>query len=244
MLQPEHIDRIDGAYQLYRRRDDASHPTELEATLFRKTYAYGADPPFITCLGVWDTVGALGIPIGRLGGVSREVLGLRFHDVELSRFVRNAFHAVAIDERRDAFAPSLWEQPVGKDKGEQRVEQVWFAGVHANVGGGYADAGLSDVAFRSIVERAAECGLAFDPPYLAEAGEANPLGALRDSRTGIYRFLPRHIRRVCAPPEGKLTYESVHPAVIERIASDPAYRPGNLPADLLRTAPDPVAARR
>ncbi len=75
-------------------------------------------------------------------------------------------------------------------------------------------------------------------------GQGNPLGKLRDSRTGFYRFLPTHIRRVCAPTEGMLTYESVHPAVIERVASDATYRPRNSPPDILPAAPGGVAARR
>ena len=234
ILRREHMGELPSANTLYRRRDDAAHPREREATLFRKTFSYEGwgDTTRIKFLGVWDTVGTLGIPLGWLGPISRRILRLEFHDRELSRCVENAFHALAIDERRGPFAPAIWEQPKGKNKGNQHIEQAWFAGVHGNVGGGYADARPSDIAFTWIQQHAARRGLSFDQPYLDQGVDGVGLGALRESRTGLYRLLPSPVRKVCVPRNG-LTYESIHPSVNERMRIFSSYRPKNVPADLL-----------
>jgi uncharacterized protein (DUF2235 family) len=100
----------------------------------------------IKVIGVWDTVGSVGIPadLARL-----DVLNFRryygFHDTSLGLHVEHAFHALALDERRKNFVPTLWMQkPEGKAKG-QELKQVWFAGVHCDVGGGYPVHGTSDI---------------------------------------------------------------------------------------------------
>jgi uncharacterized protein (DUF2235 family) len=229
LLRKEHRDRVEEAYRLYRRRDADSHPRAIEAQLFRKSYTYESygHEVRIRCLGVWDTVGALGIPIGWIGKVTRFVLRLQFHDVKLSSYVDNAFQALAIDERRPPFKPAIWERQEHA-KG-QRLEQAWFAGVHTNVGGGYADSGLSDIAFLWMKERAASCGLAFDEDYVRQAIHPNVLGVLRDSRTVLYRLIPPYVRPVGSsgtPP----TSEVVDPSPYERLRLDPTYRPENLPA--------------
>ncbi|MFL5493822.1 MAG: DUF2235 domain-containing protein, partial [Gemmatimonadales bacterium] len=118
---------------LYRSRSQDSTPVAAKAVDFRVEHSH---PDFrIKCIGVWDTVGALGIPIdGPLGAVSRLRHG--FHDVRLSSRVDCGFHAIAIDERRSPFMPTLWEQQPNAAASGQRLEQIWFTGVHADVGGG------------------------------------------------------------------------------------------------------------
>ena len=101
-------------------------------------------------MGVWDTVGALGMPVRGLRFINR-LMGLEFHDVKLSSTVDHACHAVAIDEKRKPFMPALWEQQAHAMG--QKMEQAWFAGVHSNIGGGYEDAGLSDIAPSARGER-------------------------------------------------------------------------------------------
>lgn len=141
----------------------------------------------IRCVGVWDTVGSLGIP----GDLGRRLLGSKFdfHDVQLNPRVQVALHAVAVDEKRSAFAPTLWVRPRGEPApDEQVVEQVWFPGVHSNVGGSYADCGLSDVAFDWMVKRVGRLTrLGFDPGYLAEHVKPDALGKGVESRTGLYK---------------------------------------------------------
>ncbi|MFQ6393924.1 DUF2235 domain-containing protein [Nocardia sp. KC 131] len=116
-------------------------------------------PAKIDFLGVFDTVGALGVP-----GLTS--LRHKFHDVKLSSNVHCARQALAIDERRRNFEPCLWQVPIEPEvkyrKHFDRVKQVWFAGVHSDVGGGYAECGLSDLTLQWMVAEAESVGLAFD----------------------------------------------------------------------------------
>ena len=126
----------------------------------------------IECLGVWDTVGALGIP-GDAFNVSNRAR-YAFHDTALSALTRHAFQALAIDEQRGPFEATLWERPKEPISG-QVVEQVWFPGVHANVGGGYPNSELADLALRWMLARiVANTKLEFDtaelPYFLPEQG--------------------------------------------------------------------------
>ena len=108
----------------------------------------------IEMLGVWDTVGALGIPISFLKDKSGKIFN--FHDTLLSPEVRFACHAVAIDEKRASFEPTLWQET---SENRNRIKQVWFPGVHSDVGGGYPERHHSDVALKWMVDQAKERGL-------------------------------------------------------------------------------------
>jgi uncharacterized protein (DUF2235 family) len=221
LLRPVHVHRIAEGYALYRRRDRESNPRAVESQLFRKSYSI--ETP-IKLIGVWDTVGALGIPSGPLGWLNG-VLRLRFHDVKLSSYVENAFQALAIDERRRPFKPAIWERQ--EHARTQRLEQAWFPGVHTNVGGGYSDSGLSDIAFSWMKERAAECGLAFDETYVRDTIRPSSVGELRKSMTLFYRLLIPHQRRIPGMGEAP-THDVVHPSAYERQRAL-GYRPTNLP---------------
>ena len=166
---------------------------------------------------MWDTVGSLGIPVGFLRFLTYRKY--QFHDTELSSWVDNAFHAVAIDERRNTFRSALWSNEPGD---HQWVEQEWFSGVHANVGGGYQEAGLSDVTFLWMMERAEKCGLAMNKAYVKEHIKPNPLGTLYNSRTGWYLFLGTYGRPILRG--------TVSDTAIERRDAplEPPYRPRNL----------------
>jgi hypothetical protein len=154
-------------------------------------------------VGLWDTVGALGIPID---GFRPPLLSRlwSFHDTRLSRYVHNAYHAIAIDERRGPFKPTLWVQQ--DDAVDQKLEQVWFAGVHCDVGGGYRDPELADIPLLWMAVKARACGLALKPDHLIvktagvdpehhRAGievAPDPMGKLHESRTRFYRLLPAY----------------------------------------------------
>ncbi|MBL1077862.1 DUF2235 domain-containing protein [Nocardia sp. 2] len=147
-------------YQSKKAHPDDPDPPEWEE--FRKANCY-PDPVKINFLGVFDTVGAMGIP-----GVT--AWRHRFHDVRLSRIVHCARQALALDERRRNFEPCLWEVPVElaeKYYRDDRVKQVWFEGVHSDVGGGYRECALSDITLRWMVAEAQAEGLAFDHERLA-----------------------------------------------------------------------------
>lgn len=229
LLVKDHADRLGAAYELYRRRDATADAPD--AVKFRGDYSQPAVD--IALLGVWDTVGALGIPLAGLRWLSRRKY--QFHDVKLSGIVRRAFHAVAIDERRKSFAPTLWE---GTPKPNQTVEQVWFSGVHSDVGGGYAEHGLSDVAFRWMMQRAQEAGLEFDGTYVAAQISPDYAAPLHVSRKGVYRLVPPLVR-----PIGKDTSrrEAADVAALRRLANDAlGYDAPNL-ARYLRTRTAHVA---
>ncbi|WP_067697308.1 DUF2235 domain-containing protein [Nocardia jejuensis] len=158
---------IDGKYpealRIYQQRklnpDDPDPPAWAE---FRRENCY-PDPVTINFLGVFDTVGAMGIP-----GIT--AWRHRFHDVRLGRNVLCARQALAIDERRRAFEPCLWEVPVEltpKYRRPDRVKQVWFEGVHSDIGGGYEECALSDITLRWMIAEAESEGLAFDHDRLA-----------------------------------------------------------------------------
>ena len=221
LLKREFIDKLDDAYTLYRRRDDESHPRGIEAQLFRKSFSYEVRIKFI---GVWDTVGALGIPLSGFRFLNKR---WAFHDVQLSTWVDNAYQALAIDEKRKPFKPAIWEQQADAGKVNQKLEQVWFAGVHTNVGGGYEDAGLSDIALLWMIQNAEACGLAFDQDYISRNIKPNTLGVLRNSKTDLYRLMPDFIRPI---GRGTNSHESVADSAVKRQkqAKDPAYDPGNL----------------
>lgn len=109
----------------------------------------------IECLGVFDTVGALGVPLDLFRGLNQETYA--FHNTELTSIVKRSFHAVAIDEARRSFEAALWRTPKFKRYGSL-TEQVWFPGAHADVGGGYLDwendeHGLEEIALDWMVKR-------------------------------------------------------------------------------------------
>ncbi|MDF1623515.1 MAG: DUF2235 domain-containing protein [Pseudohongiella nitratireducens] len=150
----------------------------------------------VTMLGVWDTVGAMGLPTqGLLGKLTRSQH--QFHNTRLSKNVRHAYQALAMNEMRRPFEPALWRGKCPKDV--ETVEQVWFPGVHGNIGGGYADAGLSDVALEWMLEKAANHGLTLRPNYLINRVDPNPFAEMRDPIRPLYRSLmigrPR-VRRI------------------------------------------------
>jgi uncharacterized protein (DUF2235 family) len=226
ILHPRHTDKIPDAYAFYR---SSVRPDDPEAVEFRKKLSAEGT---VKCIGVWDTVGALGIP-GRLSALTRRKHA--FHDVKLSSHVKNAFHALAVDERRKPFAPTLWQAKPGAD---QVVEQVWFAGTHSNVGGGYEDCGLSDLAFEWMTQKASGCGLEFDADHMKEILQCSCEGTLYESLKPAFRFLGSHEREIGAPAKDDTgnqleTFESVHPSARERIRLVTAppkgpYRPRNL----------------
>jgi hypothetical protein len=101
--------------------------------------------------------------------------------------VECALHAIASDEKRGPFGPTLWQKPKGERLKQRAVEQVWFPGVHSNVGGSYPDAGLSDVALLWMIRRVqAHTGLAFDERYIAAQVKPDPMAEIYESRGPLY----------------------------------------------------------
>jgi uncharacterized protein (DUF2235 family) len=144
----------------------------------------------IKCIGVWDTVGSVGIPadVAELDVFFKKYYG--FFDTDLGLHVEHAFHAVALDERRKNFAPTLWMQKPGAVN--QELKQVWFAGVHCDVGGGYAEHGASDIPLAWMASEVAPY-LDIDFDYLRARRDLSDkwaLGTLHESFTGFWTTLP------------------------------------------------------
>ena len=225
VLRKNRVDEVMKAYEFYR----SDHlPASDEAKAFRMQKSVETR---IRCIGVWDTVGSLGIPATPLRYFSERKY--RFHDVQLSSWVDNAFHALAIDERRVPFRPAIWEaQQPSEGQPPQTIKQVWFAGVHSDVGGGYTSTGLSDLTLEWMIREAAGCGLGFLTEILAGLS-GDPLGEIHDSMTLGYRLLGDGARRIRQPTGSAVTYptgfERLDPSVEVRFADAVlGYRPRSL----------------
>jgi uncharacterized protein (DUF2235 family) len=205
------------AYGIYRTRDDGADSTT--ARLFRSMFAREIRIKF---LGVWDTVGALGIPLDVVKNFNGKFY--EFHDTELSSIVENAYHAVAIDEHRQDYDVCLWNPK--STKPGQTVEQRWFVGAHCDVGGGYADRRLSDLPMRWMQDKASAVGLGLTP---VAVGTENYLGPYTDSYMEFLKGLyakknPRHYRSIRATSLG---HEVVDDSVQRRRKADRSYEPQN-----------------
>jgi len=154
-LPTQNVDdnQTEQAFDAYREHDLSKRPQKLAA--LKQKYLVNDAP--ITMVGVWDTVGALGIP-AIFGGI--DPLRYGFLDTALHPDVKHAYHAVSIDERRREFPAALWSGPPAPG---QVIEQVYFTGVHCDVGGGYSETGLSDITLSWMMGKAKALGVDFDP---------------------------------------------------------------------------------
>lgn len=196
-------------FQLYR-----SKANRIEQKKYRKLNR--SRDVKIKMIGVFDTVGALGIPVGFLSSLGKSKY--EFHNVKLPTIVEHGYHALAIDENRIDFAPSLW----GSIKSNQVVEQVWFPGVHTNIGGGYKDNGIANHALQWMVSKASSLGLETNPKYLTHY-KPDHMGILYESRKGMYKLKKPFVR-----PIGQSLNETIHQCVFDRIRDDKSYKPVNV----------------
>ncbi len=234
ILRRAHVDKARAALDLYRNRDLGADTPDAEK--FRAAHAIAwpklampfTTPPVdlrIRFLGVWDTVGALGIP--RVLPIN---LGLneryQFHDTTLSRSVEFARHAVATDERRAAFTPTLWSNVASFNapNAPERVIQAWFPGDHGGVGGDDFSRGLSNCALMWVVEGAETAGLTFarEPGSVLSSAlaEIDPIGAPLGAKGASLLKLAGARWRT-----GLTRFEDVHEAARLRYAGDANYRP-------------------
>jgi uncharacterized protein (DUF2235 family) len=136
-------------YQHYGNSEDRMRERHARAAHFRgqhRAHVDGVSPHFI---GVWDTVRAVGLP-----GLHKIAFWRhQFHDSRLDERVRHARQALSIDENRAAFFPEVWEER-DSDRQSGRIKQLWFPGVHSDVGGGYHERGLADLTLNWMIEEA------------------------------------------------------------------------------------------
>ncbi len=206
---------VDTAFDAY--RDKQNRQDKLKALANCDMYDAG-----LTMVGVWDTVGSLGIP-SLIGGIDPIAYG--FLDTSLNPKIKNAYHALAIDERRAQFPPTLW---TGQPAPGQTLEQVWFTGAHSDVGGGEPSDGagtttLSDIPLSWMMDKASALGLQFDP--IARKQYAAPL----DPEFALDKF-HESWAVYCGFPKRRSIDKSASIAnsVLLRCQDDSAWRPQNL----------------
>ncbi|MBE7178992.1 MAG: DUF2235 domain-containing protein [Mucilaginibacter polytrichastri] len=221
ILRNNDLNLIKKAYKLY--RDGDLKPSSAVATKFREKYSHPEQ--VIRFIGVWDTVGALGIPLRWFELVNQNKY--RFHDTKLNAKVQFAHQALAIDEKRTNFVPVIWQQDehIAERNPGQVLEQVWFSGVHSNIGGGYPNQGLSDIALKWMVEKAEAAGLGFEKLYLEEHLNPNVKGKLYESNGFPFNLAGEHIREIGKQIRGN---ESVHFTVKERLEARRKRKPDNI----------------
>lgn len=190
ILKREYAHHIEEAYRLYRHRGSVSAPGRERASDFRQRFAV-ADACRVHFVGVFDTVGALGIPAPFLGtlGTDRYL----FHDTRPSRIIAHARHAVAIDENRQDFEPTLWTPTDGID-----LQQVWFAGVHSDIGGSYTNHSLGDHAAAWMAREAGHCGLSL-ASHFHDRLAPDHAGRQHNEYKGFYRAMRRRVIREVEP---------------------------------------------
>jgi hypothetical protein len=214
----------------------------------------------IKFLGVFDTVGALGIPLGWAGNWAN--LGDRFHDTKLGSAIDYAFHAISIDEHRGPFVPALWAAP--DHNNNLCVEQVWFPGVHSDVGGGFKiehgkdmDA-ISEISLHWMISRLCDLtkiAIAMpEKPLLKKPAKPHdyfgwfmysrwkPTYRLIKETPLSHRLKRRHFSYTLPPPDHPYK-EYLHASALDLLAADPEYRSPNLLSvlkRLLESGPVPV----
>ncbi len=215
IISRKHIDKTILAQKYYQSHKIG--PDDPKVVELRTEYGKVAD---VTFLGVWDTVGQRGIPKGFVfSALSAE--RYRFHDIKLSRIVKNAYHAVAIDEQRKLFPVTLWESKV---RPGQTVKQVWFPGVHGSVGGGGVERGLSNGAFHWLAGAAQNLGLELDQDMLTSPEfTSNPMAPLANTGSGnVFKKLVYWMKSIRDAPPAP---ENISDSTIRRWREDQNYRP-------------------
>lgn len=205
--------------------------------------------------GVWDTVGSLGVPLPCVPHISRH--DFDFLETDLRINDTHAYHALAIDEHREAFKPTLWTKvtPASGDTTAPRdfphVEQRWFVGAHANVGGGYENDLLAQAPLKWMMTKAVEHGLTFtDTVNLDNGTNGCPIrDSLAEMAHGIYEVLTlgKHYYRPIGAPSvysenGHVDTinESIDATVFSRWQENSSYRPPNLAEWAQRHGIDPA----
>jgi uncharacterized protein (DUF2235 family) len=237
--------QIEHVYDHKYRAADRYDPSWRDGLKFRFDAADAEQIP-VHFIGVWDTVGSLGIP-DNLGFLNLLDSPRRyaFHDVKLNPHIRYARHAVAMDERRDPFVPSLWDE--SKKGPDQDLQQVWFPGSHMDVGGGHLETGLSDGALLWMVEEAQKAGLVFDDDMLEQITPSDTdvlheddrstfrlLAPLYDPLIGpllqpFFETRPRAVPRIDADARDSKVHQSTYARQQAKIITSRPYRPTRVP---------------
>jgi uncharacterized protein (DUF2235 family) len=201
ILKGSESNRIMEAFELYKNPNHI--PMDDYTIEWREKYSIN-DSSKVDFVGVWDTVGAMGLPFSFFGLVKDKH---RFYDNKLGSNVVVARHALSLDERRDDFEPTIWQPNNNVD-----LKQVWFAGVHSDIGGGYEkdndDTLLSDIPMTWLMKEARSKGLNFED--FLSVNTLNPTAKKHDEYKGLMRFLGEYKRVI---PNPNIISTTVHSSV-------------------------------
>ena len=210
---------IEQAFEHYKNEDKNYLPKSELSQQFITEHCHVNNT--IKFVGVWDTVGAMGIPISFLGLFDDKD---EFYDTKMGSNITIARHALALDEHRKDFTPTIWQPRTSVD-----IKQVWFCGAHSNVGGSYApddDNGLlSDISLQWMIKEATTHELSVES-HLSERLQPKATATITESRKSFYRVKRKTYRQLkLTDPLFQLT---LHQSVKERYQTDKSYRPKNL----------------
>jgi uncharacterized protein (DUF2235 family) len=219
---------IKRAYKIYKIRNDEKRKRRADEFV-RLHHTMWTRIKFIGC---YDTVAALGLPFKFASAILDGIPGFRhkFHNFTLSESIEHAFQALAIDDERKTFHPVLWDTNITD---YQTMRQVWFAGMHTDVGGGYKEQELSDIPLVWLTHMAVLKGLRIYPRHKVEINE-DENGFMHDSRgrwiTKLYR------RKVRFWPSDREDKPVIHQSVLDRTKNrknqdSPPYHPWILDLD-------------
>ncbi len=178
-------------------------------------------------LGVWDTVPALGLPAAVIDTFVNYIPGWkhRFHDFALHPSVKNAYQAISIDDDRKWFQPTIWDS---YNEEYQKVEQVWFSGAHTDIGGGFNEAGLSDITLEWMVQKAVSHGVKL---YLRSIKYWNfciapdATDKLHSPRAGAGKAYPYQERKWSRAAQKTFGMPVIHQSVLDRVKCIEGYSP-------------------
>jgi len=205
--------------------------------IFSKTETEpGTVKPDIECIGVWDTVDAYVFPIDELAVLwSKFIYPIRLSKKNLPGNVLRAYHALSVDDERHTFHPVMWKEPAPE---AIEIEQVWFPGVHSDVGGGYPRKSLALVSLDWMISRVEadkiRAGLVFiDDVRKLYHSQSDWNGPQHNSRSGLavyYRYKPRDIQQICEEEGIGIAMPKIHRSVFERIKGRSVpYGPTGIP---------------
>jgi uncharacterized protein (DUF2235 family) len=250
----ERYQKGDTVRPIYQLRYDQEHKVadfDIEEKTLLQYSRY--DRYLVKMVGVWDTVGSLGVPFGNIPGISRRTMG--FHNTHLSKVVQNSYQALALDEHRKPYWAILWtnfipdqpNHPFAGNTNNRKVEQRWFSGAHCNVGGGYRNDFMPQRPLAWMQQKAQNHGLSFRSAAIVTDDDLDmkPCDSYRHFLGGVWRIFSRpYMRWVMAEPVKKTEHwkgnrkidaglvktvnERIDLSVIQRCQRYSDYRPPNL----------------
>ncbi|WP_319549567.1 DUF2235 domain-containing protein [Desulfogranum marinum] len=188
IIRRVNIHKVHEAFKHYKNKAEEWKPGSEKSNQFQTAYCWPTKN--IHFLGVWDTVGALGSPYGVVTRwIVNKLFNCGFHNISLSSSIQSASHAISIDEHRWPFRPTRWQLSSAHNNHKDDFEERWFPGVHSDVGGGYAETGLSDIALDWMACRVCLRGLNLDLDRVSlPIFDPNPTQTIHNSQTFLYRL--------------------------------------------------------